>query len=349
VGPPPRDVTSTYLNLPTSFPARIVALTRTVTAGATTPYAKAKALQDWFRANFTYDETVGPGHDDNALLRFLLLDKRGYCEQFAGSFAAMARAIGLPARVAVGFREGSTDATGTYHVLGRDAHAWPEVFLSGFGWVAFEPTPTRAIPGATSYTGVSPIAPAVPGPTTATTTPAPGAATATTRPANAGKPDPNRDVNLGTGAANRRRANRPLLAIFLGLLSAAVLLVLASPVGRWVGHRRRRRAAAASPADRVVVAWSEATEWLSLAGHGRRRWETPYEYARRPEVQWTASEIGVLADSITLATWSGADVAADAADRAEAASAGVRTAVLSRTSRRERLRWAIDPRPRTRG
>jgi transglutaminase-like putative cysteine protease len=347
VGPLPSDITSTYLNLPAGFPARIVALTRNITAAAATPYAQAKALQDWFRTNFTYDESVGPGHDDNALLRFLFLDKRGYCEQFAGSFAAMARSIGLPARVAVGFREGSTDATGTYHVLGRDAHAWPEVFLSGFGWVAFEPTPSRAIPGATSYTGVSPVAAAPPGTTTATTAPAAGATTDTTR-APAVKQETNRDVSVGAGAANRRHASRPVIAILLSLLAAALLVAVALPVGRWTA-RRRRRAAAASPAERVVVAWEDATEWLALAGHGRRPSETPYEYARRPEVQRASGDIGVLADTITLATWSGADLAEDAADAAEAASAGVRTAVRSRTSRRERIRWAIDPRPRHRG
>jgi transglutaminase-like putative cysteine protease len=349
VGPVPADVTSTYLDLPGGFPGRITTLARSITAGASTPYAKAKALQDWFRGNFTYDESVGPGHDDNALLRFLFLDRRGYCEQFAGSYAAMARAIGLPARVAVGFREGSPDANGTYHVLGRDAHAWPEVFLSGYGWVAFEPTPTRSIPGASSYTGVSPAPASAGGSTTASTAPAAGSSTATTKPSDAKAKDANGDVKLGTGAASHaRRSGRPVVVILLGVLTAAILTVAASPAGRWLS-RRRRRAAAATPADRVVVAWDDATEWLGLAGHARQRWETPYEYARRPDVHRVASGVSVLADTLTLASWSVDGVEDDAARAAESTSADVKAAVLATTPRRQRVRWALDPRPRARG
>jgi transglutaminase-like putative cysteine protease len=151
----PGDVARRYLALPSEFPGTIAATAQDVTADATNPYEQARALQDWFRSpRFTYDLTVGPGHDLNAMERFLAT-KRGYCEQFAGTFAAMARSLGLPARVAVGFVPGSRQDDGRYHVAGRDAHAWPEVYLSGFGWVPFEPTPGRAAPGAESYTGIT--------------------------------------------------------------------------------------------------------------------------------------------------------------------------------------------------
>src|SRR5206468_2365908 len=104
-------------------------------------------LQDWFRANFTYTLQVTPGHDEAAMDRFLA-QKQGYCEQFAGTFAAMARFLKLPARVAVGFTAGTLGADGRWHVTGKEAHAWPEVYLTGYGWVAFEPTPGRGLPGA---------------------------------------------------------------------------------------------------------------------------------------------------------------------------------------------------------
>jgi hypothetical protein len=152
-----------------------------------------------------------------------------------------------------------------------------------------------------------------------------------------------------------------VISVLLGALAAAVILLLASPLGRWLG-RRRRRAAAVSPADRVVVAWEDATEWLGLAGHGRRHWETPHEYARRPEVRQTAGlapggttgdaatgNIAVLADTLAVAAWSEDGVAGDAAESAESAAAGVRATVLTKTSIRKRMRWAVDPRPRSRG
>ena len=56
-------------------------------------------------------------------------------------------AIGLPARVAVGFTPGELNADGSYSVFGKNAHAWPEVWFDGIGWVPFEPTPPGAIPG----------------------------------------------------------------------------------------------------------------------------------------------------------------------------------------------------------
>src|SRR5205807_5511111 len=164
------------------FPSSVVRLATQVTASATAPYAKAKALQDYLRNNFRYDLRVPAGHGDDALQRFLFVTKRGYCEQFAGSYAAMARAINLPSRVAVGFTPGQQLADGAYRVLNRHAHAWPEVYLSGYGWVAFEPTPGRGAPDDQSYTGVAPMAPEA---ATATPVPSPQA-TPTTAAAGAG-------------------------------------------------------------------------------------------------------------------------------------------------------------------
>src|SRR5204862_5166960 len=117
---------------------------------------RARALRDHLRANYAYDLRVPPGHDVPALERFLFQTKRGYCEQFAGAFAAMARSVGLPSRVAVGFTPGDIQAANSFRVRGKHAHAWPEVYLDGYGWVAFEPTPGRGMPGAEAYTGVTP-------------------------------------------------------------------------------------------------------------------------------------------------------------------------------------------------
>ncbi len=115
-------------------------------------YAQALALQTWFRTGFRYSLDVRPGHSTDALAGFLDREgsRSGYCEQFAGAYAALARSLGLPARVAVGFTPGerSEDDPGTFVVTGRNAHAWPEVYFAGVGWVPFEPTPGRGAPGA---------------------------------------------------------------------------------------------------------------------------------------------------------------------------------------------------------
>ena len=89
-------------------------------AGAATPYDQALALQDYLKVgDFTYDLNVPGGHSEDALSTFLFDTKRGYCEQFAGSMAAMARAVGLPSRVAVGFTPGIQGDDGRLPRAGR--------------------------------------------------------------------------------------------------------------------------------------------------------------------------------------------------------------------------------------
>jgi hypothetical protein len=82
----------------------------------------------------------------------------------------MARTLGVPARVAVGFTQGEQQDDGSYLVLGRNAHAWPEVWFDDYGWVPFEPTPGRGMPGVESFTGVAPQQDGEPPPTTSTAT-----------------------------------------------------------------------------------------------------------------------------------------------------------------------------------
>lgn len=132
-------------------------------AGARTPAEKALALQDWFTESglFTYDLDVPPLRGDEALERFVLEERNGYCEYYATAMAVMLRATDVPARVAVGFLPGTvTDPADPeagqplteYTVSTADAHAWVEVLFPGYGWVTFEPTPrtdmTQIVPTA---------------------------------------------------------------------------------------------------------------------------------------------------------------------------------------------------------
>src|SRR5947208_7596710 len=154
-------------------------------AGAAGPYQQAMPLHDFLRNNDPYDlDNVQPGHSDDHLRYFLFKSKTGYCEQFAGAFAAMARSIGLPARVAVGFTPGAYDeALDVFHVTTKEAHAWPEVHINGLGWVAFEPTPGRFEPNPTNYTGTyNPSANPILATTTTTTSAAESATPLATSP-----------------------------------------------------------------------------------------------------------------------------------------------------------------------
>ncbi|POX36373.1 transglutaminase [Streptomyces sp. Ru73] len=143
--PPPRAaLRREYTRVPASLPPVVQRTAQRVTRGAHSTYAKAVRLQDWFalRGGFTYNTEVRAGSGTQAITRFLE-QKQGFCVHFAFSMAAMARTLGIPARVAVGFTPGGKRADGSYSVGLKDAHAWPELYFEGIGWTRFEPTPSR--------------------------------------------------------------------------------------------------------------------------------------------------------------------------------------------------------------
>jgi transglutaminase-like putative cysteine protease len=270
----PEEVDEVFTQLPGNFPDRVTELAEEITLGAETTYDKAKALQD-FLQGFTYDLNVGPGHSSDALETFLFGSQRGYCEQFAGAFAAMARALDIPTRVAVGFTPGVRDSgdPNLYRVRGVHAHAWPEIYLGEYGWIMFEPTPTRGPPGAGEYLGLPELQ-----------------ANATGDGATGASPDPN-DDGLGSetddvvtggdipelgpggelgGGGTGALEDTPLIpdpvADALKLIGAAALAYVVLVPLALVAQRVARRRRASSPADKVRLAWQSATERAAYAG-----------------------------------------------------------------------------------
>jgi transglutaminase-like putative cysteine protease len=121
---------------------RVVQKAQQITANKTNNFDKATALWQFFTAQngFVYDTKTAPATDADALADFVLNGKRGFCEQFASAMGVMLRAIGIPARVAIGFTPGVP--TGDYQeITSKDAHAWVEVYFGDQGWVSFDPTP----------------------------------------------------------------------------------------------------------------------------------------------------------------------------------------------------------------
>ncbi|KOT78769.1 transglutaminase [Streptomyces rimosus subsp. pseudoverticillatus] len=140
----PAELAREYTKVPDSLPPVVRETAKQVTKGARTAYDKAVRLQDWFSLNggFTYNTEVRAGSGTEAISRFLE-QKEGFCVHFAFSMAAMARTLGIPARVAVGFTPGTRQSDGSTSVGLKDAHAWPELYFEGTGWTRFEPTPSR--------------------------------------------------------------------------------------------------------------------------------------------------------------------------------------------------------------
>lgn len=156
---PVQGIPDDFTRIPGNVPG-IVRTTADTVAGEGTPYQKAMAIQKYLRsAEFTYSlqSPIQGGYDGNGLsvLADFLEQKSGYCIHYASAMAVMARLEGIPSRIAVGYAPGRlTGATVSvagqgelpeYEVDARDAHAWPELYFQGLGWVPFEPTPSRGV------------------------------------------------------------------------------------------------------------------------------------------------------------------------------------------------------------
>ncbi|GAA2008902.1 transglutaminase TgpA family protein [Microbacterium ulmi] len=145
--------------LPPDLPPIIAQTAAEVTAGTETDYDALLALQRWFRSSqfeYSLEAPVEDGFDGSgaeAVAAFLDV-RAGYCVHFASAFALMARTLGMPARIVVGYLPGSALSdpmmgNQVYSVMSSQLHAWPEVYFSGIGWVPFEPT--KSLGTATSF------------------------------------------------------------------------------------------------------------------------------------------------------------------------------------------------------
>jgi transglutaminase-like putative cysteine protease len=146
-GPPPADIVDTYAHVPSGVPAIIAQEARAITTGATTPYDQALALQTFFRdpSQFDYDLDAGYGYGYEAMVKFLD-QRRGFCQHFAATMAMMAREVGIPSRVVVGFLQPERTDGDSWVLTSHNVHSWPELYFDGIGWVRFEPTPGVGAP-----------------------------------------------------------------------------------------------------------------------------------------------------------------------------------------------------------
>jgi transglutaminase-like putative cysteine protease len=258
---------------------------REVVPRGATRIEAAQAIQKYLRTDggFRYSlqvpDTVrndfGQLERPDAITLFLR-SKVGYCVQFATAMVMMAREAGIPARMAIGYLPG-TASRGSYTVTGAEAHAWPELFFEGIGWLRFEPTPsgtqsTVAPPYSLQSTAPGSTAPT--GSSTATSAP-----TATsTRPDGRNDPgatDAARNTSTSSGLAGwfDGRGATITLWVLLGIL-AGVLGSLAVPLAARARRRRQLRRAA-DEAARVEVEWRSMVERIGDLGVIPPRGSTP--------------------------------------------------------------------------
>jgi transglutaminase-like putative cysteine protease len=315
---------SDYLQLP-SVPRQIRDVAQRVAGDKPTPYQKALALQDYLRT-FTYNENVAKDmhHSFKNLVEFLTKSKQGYCEQFAAAMAVMARTLGLPSRVAIGFGFGEPVGD-EIRVTTREAHAWTEIFFPGAGWVAFEPTPRAGVTQVPTYARTGTDLPSV------APTPTPTAAQSLAPVTPGASHGPAEDPAGPQSTASGRPAWVFVVVIAGAALVLLALLAASFPVVRVL--RRRRARGARRPS---VVRYVEFLNWCAGAGFGRHSGETPAEHAARlgadePTAVEPMNALAALADKALWAPPNGLDPdqVAHAADAAREALSGT----LSRSQR----------------
>jgi len=140
----PAWVIERYLQLPATLPRHIAELAREVAGAQGTPYDKAAAIEAYLR-QLRYNQAIdAPPAGSDPVEWFLFERREGYCTYFASAMVLMCRAVGVPARLAQGYAPGQyAEERGAYVIRESDAHAWPEVYFPSYGWIEFEPTPSR--------------------------------------------------------------------------------------------------------------------------------------------------------------------------------------------------------------
>jgi transglutaminase-like putative cysteine protease len=149
IGEYPAWVRERYLSLPVSLdPAvRELALNIVRDAGANNPLDASRAIEAYLRENYEYSTSIGqPPQGRDRVAWFLFENKKGYCEYYASAMIVMLRSLDIPARFAAGYAPGTYDAKAQEFVVRESAaHAWPEVYFPGYGWIQFEPTPSQPV------------------------------------------------------------------------------------------------------------------------------------------------------------------------------------------------------------
>jgi transglutaminase-like putative cysteine protease len=328
----PPEIIATYTSTEGITP-RTAELAREVAndAGATDPYHQAKALADYLRSDprFGYATVAAlPSDPDRDLVDFFLFDpngQTGYCEYFATAMAVMARTLGLPARVAVGYAPGERLDTGIYQVKDKNAHLWAEVYFPGYGWQIFEATksitPVVRLPG-------SGIAPPINPPV--------------------GGVDPGQQFEEGDdpGAISglpsfepvpggfKQGEQRPTEGAREG--NAWVIIVGLLVLGAVIAYRlirSRYRFRFLPPGDRQ---WQRLAFAADRAGVAQRPSETPYEYAGwlEEQIPKRSIEIHQIADGKVWQSYSGHSISEEAIARLERAWGRLQLPLLALALRR---------------
>ncbi|MFB6078999.1 MAG: DUF4129 domain-containing transglutaminase family protein [Halarchaeum sp.] len=317
----PASVTDRYLQLPDTTGPEVAALADRVTADATTPYEKSRAVSRWLRANKNYS-LAGPrvGANGHVARTFLLDADRGYCVHFASAMVVLLREEGVPARFVTGYTAGERVGDDTAVVRGLDAHAWVEVYFPDAGWVRFDPTPSddrraaeRAILDGARANGTAGGTESTA--TTATSTTGTTGENATTSAANATATSPATSAGGASGGGSSLPSARAIGVWAVVVAGAAVLLHRLGVLSRAYRIVWLRWLPRGDPGAVVDGAYRRAEYVLARDNRPRRNGETVREYLDAVDAPEPARRVARLRERARYrgdATDADADAARDA-------------------------------------
>jgi hypothetical protein len=331
---------------PGTPPAALTDLAQQIGGDVAGAYQKASAVEDFLGAHYTLVSDAPSGHAYPNLAFFLFGPRnaggqRGTSEQFAATFAVLARMLGLPTRVVVGFQA----RPGASSVRGRDALAWPEVLFTGLGWVPFDPLPkSDATPQPLESQFRPKPSPSTPPPSAAPTV---SVSVSPQQPRHSPSPVPAAPVRLP-----------PWLPGTIGGGLAALLLLAITMIALLRRRLRRRRLYRGSPGHRVTGAWREVLDGLRLAGRApaahlpatevaafATRVAIPVHEERHGKIRPAAPPLDSLAVLVNRAVYGGTELTEDDAYRAGKQAVAYVGELRARRPWWRRLLWWADPRP----
>ncbi|MGI9667903.1 MAG: transglutaminaseTgpA domain-containing protein [Acidimicrobiia bacterium] len=321
-----------------------------VVGNVETNFEKALVLENFFRdsGQFVYNTGVPPGNATDNVMDWLTDEtnayaRNGYCEQFATAMALMARAVGVPSRVVLGFTPGIPINDETVLVTDKNAHSWVELWIPSYGWMKFDPTPRSNFSDPTAnerLIAALDFSPAdfqddIPAPSFADTE---GGGEVF----DDGRFDPtersNPNVTPGAGGSDTTSSGFELpswapFAIFTSLIAA--IAVVAAPLTQWWRRRRLRRRLERGD---ISAAWEDIVERLVDLKEPVSAASTPLEAATNIDEAFVP-----LAATYNRALYGEDDVDGAVTTQATQAHERAQQHLTTRYSRGERIRATYRP------
>ena len=138
-----QNAKNNFLQIPKELIEPIRQLTKQITVSKRSDWSRAENICNYLKEEYSYSLYSKASEEDDPIYTFLFKDKEGICQEFATSMVLMCRSIGIPAKYVTGYlvTEKEND-TGNYIVREKDAHAFVEAYIAGYGWMTFDPTPS---------------------------------------------------------------------------------------------------------------------------------------------------------------------------------------------------------------